>query len=53
MLQKKTTKISAKYRIPELKKYKKGWRVVFWYQKNGVLVRHILRVEKYKKAFER
>ena len=53
MLQKKTTKICAKYRIPELKKYKKGWRVVFWYQKNGVLVRHILRVEKYKKAFER
>ena len=53
MLQKKTMRITAKYRIPEVKKYKNGWRIVFWYQKNGELKRHILRCEKYKKSFER
>ena len=53
MLQKKTMRITAKYRIPEVKKYKNGWRIVFWYQKNGELKRHVLRCEKYKKSFER
>ena len=53
MLQKKNMRITAKYRIPEIKKYKNGWRIVFWYQKNGELKRHVLRCEKYKKSFER
>lgn len=53
MLQKTKLQIVPKYRIPVVKKYKNGWRIVFYYSKNGVLTRHIFRCEKYKKSFER
>lgn len=53
MLQKTKLRITAKYRVPTLKKYKKGWLIEFYYQKNGVLKRHILRCERYKKSFEK
>lgn len=53
MAQKFANTITAKYRIPALKKYKNGWRIVFWYLNDGVLERGFLRVDKYRKNFER
>lgn len=44
--------VAPMYRIPVLKKSKKGWRIEFYYAENGNLKRSQLRVDKYKKRFE-
>lgn len=53
MGQEETQKFVARYRFPEIKRYKDGWRVVFWYQKNGTLQRHFYRCDKYRKNFRK
>ena len=40
-----------RYRMPVLKTSEKGWRVEFYYNKNGCFTRKQIRVEKYRKQF--
>lgn len=51
MHNKQMKELCPRYRMPVLKTSEKGWRVEFYYNKNGRFTRKQIRVEKYRKQF--
>lgn len=51
MPQVETKQLCVEYRMPVLKKGKNDWRIEFYCLKKGVLTRHQIRVNRYRKRF--
>lgn len=51
MPQLETKQLCVEYRMPVLKKSKNDWRIEFYCLKKGVLKRHQIRVNRYRKRF--